>query len=223
MSIKTGNIIKELLSLQGKKQKDLVDTLNQGQGTVAKWLSSNENINRDMPYPILVETAAYLNVSTDFLLSGIENGTKVKQIPIIGTASCGDSEMNYDQDSNKKANYNGEYWNKDLYCVIASGDSMSPEIDDGDEVIIDPNVEPVNGDMVHYKINDESAIKVLVIDTDAYIMQFVPYNQGDFFRTKTIRLDDDEALNELSYHKVVSVNKLKYNNRNARLRLIGRA
>ena len=53
-------------------------------------------------------------------------------------------------------------------------------------------------------------------------MQFVPYNSSETFKTKTIRLDDEETLAKLTYHKVVSVNKLKFNNRAARLKLIGR-
>ena len=64
--------------------------------------------------------------------------------------------------------------------------------------------------------------KVLVIDNDAYIVQFVPYNSSDSFKTRTIKLDDEESMSKLTYHKVVSVNKLKFNNRAARLKLIGR-
>lgn len=99
---------------------------------------------------------------------------------------------------------------------------MSPEIDDGDEVIIDPEAKCQTGDMVHYKIDNESAIKVLVVDGEAHLIQFVPYNSNDNFKTRTIRLDDEETMIKLSYHKVVSVNKLKFNNRAARLKLIGR-
>ncbi len=61
-----------------------------------------------------------------------------------------------------------------------------------------------------------------MVDKEAYIMQFVPYNSNDNFKTKTIRLDDEETLEKLSYHKVVSVNKLKFNNRTTRLKMIGR-
>lgn len=162
-----------------------------------------------------------LDISVDEL-AGIKT-TPVKQVPIIGGTSCGAADINYSQEENKKANYNGEFWTSDLYCVIANGDSMSPEIEDGDEIIIDPRVKPVHGDMVHYKIDGESAVKLLTRDEEAYIMQFIPYNQSEDFKIKTVRLDDKETLDRLSIHKVVSVNKLKYNNRLARLRLIGRA
>lgn len=162
-----------------------------------------------------------LNTTID-ALSGKNNEKPVKTVPIIGTASCGGSDINHLQEDNKKAFYNGEFWKPSLYCLIANGDSMSPEIDDGDEVIIDPDIQCQHGDMVYYKIDGESAIKVLVIDQEAYIMQFVPYNSSEDFKTKTIRLDDQDTLDKLIYHKVVSVNKLKFNNRLARLKMIGR-
>jgi SOS-response transcriptional repressor LexA len=99
---------------------------------------------------------------------------------------------------------------------------MSPEIEDGDQVICDPTAEILNGDIVHYRIGGESAIKVYVKDEEAFIVQFIPYNTTDNFKTKTIRLDDD-LVEQLYIAKVVAINKVKFNNRNARLRLIGRS
>jgi phage repressor protein C with HTH and peptisase S24 domain len=178
------------------------------------------------PSPEFIENVLKLTgaKASDIFIGEVKVGRReIKEVPIVGTASCGGADINYLQVEGMSCIINAEKWNEHLYCVIANGDSMSPEIDDGDEVIIDPNIKPINGDMVYYKIDEESAIKVLVVDEDAYILQFVPYNQSENFKTKTIRLDDEDTLNRLSYHKVVSVNKLKYNNRMARLRLIGRA
>ncbi|TWO21854.1 S24 family peptidase [Campylobacter hyointestinalis] len=64
------------------------------------------------------------------------------------------------KDIENKAFCKSEIWHSDLYAVIANGDSMIPEIDDGDEVICDPKADILSGDIVHYQINDESAIKV---------------------------------------------------------------
>ncbi len=165
--------------------------------------------------------AEILDTTIDVLAGG-ENEKPVNFVPVIGTASCGASENNSLQDFSKKAYYNGEFFKQSLYCVIANGDSMAPEIDDGDEVIIDPDIKAITGDMVHYKIDEESAIKVLVIDEDAHIIQFIPYNSNNYFKTRTVRIDDEETMDRLSMHKVVSVNKLKFNNRLARLKMIGR-
>jgi repressor LexA len=174
------------------------------------------------PSPDFIEAILEISGADGSYLMG--NSEKhVRKVPIVGTSSCGGADGDFLQDQNKKANYNGEHWHKELYCVIANGDSMAPDIEDGDEIIIDPTIKPQHGDMVHYKIDGESAIKILVIDDDAYLMQFVPYNQSQHFKIKTIRLDDQETLDRLEYHKVVSVNKLKINNRLARLKMIGRA
>lgn len=170
-------------------------------------------------------TPTYENMKKLSLILGVDLSSEekiVNFVPIIGTASCGNCDINFSQEHHKKAYYNGDSWKKSLYCVIANGDSMSPEIDDGDEVIIDPEIKCQTGDIVHYKIDEESAIKVLVIDEEAHIIQFVPYNSSDCFKTRTIRLDDTLTIERTTYYKVVSVNKLKFNNRAARLKLIGR-
>lgn len=215
---KLSESIKSARKKAGYTQVEFSNLLNIGRSSLAQYEAGI--------YKPTVETlfqmAQTLGISLSELMGDDIKEKSAKPVPIIGTASCGGCDINHLQEENKKAYYNGDFWKSSLYCVIANGDSMSPEIDDGDEVIIDPDAPCQHGDMVYYKIDEESAIKVLVIDKEAYIMQFVPYNSNDNFKTKTIRLDDEETLEKLSYHKVVSVNKLKFNNRTTRLKMIGR-
>jgi repressor LexA len=172
------------------------------------------------PSPAFIKAVTEITrVSGNYLLG--YDTKEVKQIPIVGSASCGNSEYDVFQDSSMKANYNGEYWNKDLYCVIASGDSMASEIEDGDEIICDPNVSIQNGDIVHYQINGESAIKIYNKDEHNHLIELIPYNSTNNFKTRVIRLESDE-LNDLKIAKVVAINKLKFNNRTARLKQVGR-
>ena len=163
-----------------------------------------------------------LGVSTTYFFEDDEK-KPVSKIQVVGTASCGAAEANMNYENSRTCYYNGEYYKDSLYCVIANGDSMSPEIEDGDEIICDPDVEPQHGDIVHYTIDGESAVKVYVKDEEAYLIQFIPYNSNEHFKTKTVRLDDTETMDRLKISKVVAVNKLKFNNRSSRLRLIGRA
>ncbi|RAZ48352.1 hypothetical protein CHL14416_02135 [Campylobacter hyointestinalis subsp. lawsonii] len=51
---------------------------------------------------------------------------------------------------------------------------MIPKIDDCDEVICDPKADILSGDIVHYQINDESAIKVFFKDDAIGVIEFVP-------------------------------------------------
>lgn len=212
-----GKRLKLLLQERKITNQQLADAIGVSRGLVTNWC----NEVRIAKQPQIEKIIDYLNIDASILFED-ETKKTVNFVPISGTASCGACDINSLQDFSKKAYYNGEFFKESLYCVIANGDSMAPEIDDGDEVIIDPDVKPVTGDMVHYKIDDESAIKVLVIDEDAHILQFIPYNPNDCFKTRTIRLDDEDTMDRLSMYKVVSVNKLKFNNRAARLKMIGR-
>jgi len=176
--------------------------------------------NDRTPNPVLIGYMAdVLDVTTDFLL-GIETKAVVT-VPVIGLVSCGDKPSNFLYSVKKTAYYNGVDFNSDMYCLIANGSSMSPEIETRDEIICNPRVEPVSGDLVHYKINGENCVKVLWIDNEANIIQLIPYKITDDFKTTTIRMDDDR-YDDLVMAKVVGINKITFDNRQSRLSLIGR-
>lgn len=169
----------------------------------------------------VAKIASFFNVSVDSFYESIEQ-KPIKKIPIIGTTSCGGAEINNLQEENRFCYYNGERYTKNLYALIANGDSMSPEIEDGDEIVCDPDIQVQSGDMVHYTIHGESAVKIYVDDAEAHLIQFVPYNISVNFKTRTIRKDDIDVIQDLKIAKVVAVNKLKFNNRASRLKMIGR-
>jgi SOS-response transcriptional repressor LexA len=184
---------------------------------VTRWVTDDRY---NIPREHLNDIEKFFNLAHGFLLAEDEKKS-VRFVKIVGTASCGGSEIDYLQDSDRVCYYNGDHFKSSLYCVIANGDSMSPEIEDGDEIVCDPDIRPQSGDIVHYTIHGESAVKIFVEDKEANLVQLVPYNATTTFKTRTIRLDDDEA-SDLKLSKVVAVNKLKFNNRASRLRLIGR-
>lgn len=210
-----GSNLKRVLSEKGLKHQALADMTGIKKDVISSYTREN---GRKPLVENLMKISNALKVSPNELL-GIPG---VKMVPIVGNASCGAKEPNMRQDKSYTY-YNGEYWTPDLYCMVASGESMAPEIEDGDEIVLDPKIEPQNGDFVRYIIDDESAIKIYVVDEEGGIIQFVPYNPSEDFKVRTISLNDKETLDRLVIHKVVSVNKLKFNNRRARLRQIGRA
>lgn len=185
---------------------------------VTRWANEEYN-DYSIPKEHIVAIENFFQKPAGYILSE-DNFKPVSKIPVIGTASCGGPEINFSQEEGAFCYYNGEFFSPELYCVIANGDSMAPDIEDGDEIICDPNVEAEHGDMVHYQLHNESAIKVLVKNEEAGIISLKPYNGSDEFKTRVIRIDDDE-MNYLKMNKVVAVNKLKFNNRAARLRLVG--
>ncbi|MDR0579755.1 MAG: XRE family transcriptional regulator [Campylobacteraceae bacterium] len=183
--------------------------------------AEDEYDDQNLPAKYFQKAADFFNVDVNYFFNDLQHQHKpVKKIPIIGTSSCGKATIDDYQNDNEYAYYNGEYYTPNLYCVIACGDSMSPEIEDGDEIICDPEITVQNGDMVHYTLENESAIKIYFEDEEVGVISFIPYNPSENFRTRSIRIDDNR---EYKMAKVVAVNKLKFNNRLARLKLIGKA
>lgn len=143
----------------------------------------------------------------------------IRKVPIRGYASCGAPELN--EYSGDEAVYFPEnLWDKHLYGIIACGDSMSPEIDNGDIVVCNEK-EPIrNGDLVHYKLFNEDAIKIYYKDKNDTI-KLVPRNQSPCFFTRTIAATDSELLENFKAAKVIRITKADINNRSARLKAVG--
>jgi len=166
----------------------------------------------------VAKIAEFLNVSSDYLL-GNENKIQIKQVKVIGSASCGDPVTDTYQLNDEFVYVPLDIYEDGAYAIRCCGDSMSPEIEDGD-VVVCSKTKPINGDIVHYKLHNEEAIKIYFKDEDSYTLQLIPYNKTDTFKTKIIRLDSEEA-EELQANKVISIIKNNLNNRNARLRFAG--
>lgn len=210
--------ILRLLEGKGFSQAGLAKHIGIAAPNLNKILKRVEN--RQFKSNQLYLAANYFGVSANYFSS--EEEEPIKFIPIVATASCGASEVNILQDKEMKAAVLEKDWNKALYAVIANGDSMANEIYDGDIVVIDPMQHLNSGDMVYYRIDGESAIKVFVDDKENNMYQFIPFNSNEHFKTRSVRLDDDDIRDRLTVHKVVQVISNKKNNRAARLKKIGR-
>lgn len=213
------NRIIDLLKKNNKKQADLAKFLKIPTGNLSNILQGNGRKFSTEHIPLIAE---YFKVGTDYLYGMDINPISTKPVPITGTASCGSTELNCLQDNQMKTSINENKWNKDLYAVIACGDSMFPHIKDGAELIIDPTVKPTHGDTVLYKLDDEYAVKILTINKEAHIMEFVPLNPSEDFKTRMIRLDDEDTLSKLTVHYVLKINNPPEYNRSALLKMIGR-
>ncbi|MDR1976495.1 MAG: S24 family peptidase [Campylobacteraceae bacterium] len=202
----------EMMKRESTKNIDLALFLGVSAQVFGNWVS-----RESIPEKYAAKIAQFYK--TD-LSSLYDNDAKpIKKVPIVGAVSCG-----ADVKSEKFegfAPYKGNGKIEKLYCVIACGSNMAPEIEDKDEIICDTDTKINSGDIVHYKINDESAVKIYVKDEDADILQLVPYIQDRDFKTKTIRLDDSNI--KITVAKVVAVNKIDIKSHQARLKLIGRA
>ena len=204
--------LREQMSLQKRTAKDIAELVGKSKESISKWRSGERTPNPDE----VAQLAKILRVNSDYLL-GLTPQI-VRKIPVTGCASCGNPQPSV-CDLDEMVDYPELDWKPELFAIRAYGESMSPEINDGDRCIIDPTAQIVDGDLVYYKLNGETAIKIFWRDDDAGIIQFVPYNQTEVFKTKTVRIDETE---ELTIYKVADVVTSKKNGRAARLKLIGR-
>ena len=209
--------VNKLIKDSGKTQKYVADYIGTYPAVLSKILKRKEN--RKFSTEHITKLAKLFNVDENYLL-GNESKTKVKKIPIIGTSSCGSAEQNFLQIEDSYCIFSADKWHEKLFCVIANGDSMAPEIENGDQVICDPLVMPRHGDLAYYSVNGESAIKVFVENRDAGIVMLKPVNANEHFKTTVFRVDDD-MFSDVKFAKVVGVNKTNFNNVSARLKLVG--
>ena len=99
------------------------------------------------------------------LSRSISNNKKItnfKTIPVIGEISAG-TPLLAEENKVGEIPIVEEKYTKDLFALKVNGDSMiEAGIHDGDIVVIDKNIEPKNGDIGAFMINDtEATVKYL--------------------------------------------------------------
>ena len=114
---------------------------------LSRSLSNNQKLNTFMSVPVIGEISA----GTPLLAE--EN--KIGEIPVVE-----------------------EKYNKDLFALKVSGDSMvDAGIHGGDIVVVDKNIEPKNGDIGAFMINDTEAT-VKYLDTISGKKYLIPANKN---------------------------------------------
>ncbi|MDR2100415.1 MAG: helix-turn-helix domain-containing protein [Campylobacteraceae bacterium] len=202
----------ELMKHEGTKNIDLANFLQVSAQVFGNWVA-----RESIPEKYAPKIAEYYRIDLNSFYD--DKTTVVKKVPIIAFVNCGGGLCR--EKIEGFAPYRGNAKIDKLYCLIAKGSNMSPEIEDRDEIICERDAKINVGDIVHYTIDGESAVKIYIRDEDADIIQFVPYIQSGDFKTKTVRLDDKSL--EFTMTKVTAVNKIEMKNTQARLKLIGRA
>ncbi|MDA3056453.1 S24 family peptidase [Campylobacter sp. CN_NA1] len=187
---------------------------------ITRW--SDEKYSERFPVEYYEKTADFFDISPNYFFNDDNSELlyDIKFIPIIGEASCGIPLENNYQDYENKTFCTRAEWNDKLYAIVASGDSMSPDIENGDIVVCDPTAQILSGDIVHYQIGNESALKVYCEKPKIGVVEFMPINRNGDFKTLSFRVDD-EYYQFLKMVKAVKINKSIANNRKERLRNLG--
>ena len=150
------------------KQVDVVKHTKASKATVSKWF--NQDVMPDSHYLLLL--ARILQCSQEWLVTGkgsVEGANVapadigLRKIPIISYVQAGCWTESIEC---RSMDGSIETINTDLdlgsmaFALSVRGDSMAPEIQEGDVVVIDPDVDPLPGDIVAAKNgNHEATLK----------------------------------------------------------------
>jgi len=122
------------------------------------WLLSPEEYNVELP-PIVAEPR------TEY------NQKKLIAIPVINDVPAGYPEYPVMDDEIRDHVYLPRV-PKQAFGLYVSGDSMKPEINNGDIVIVNPNIQEVKkGEIGVFRINAETTVKYCVPLDDGFLLQ----------------------------------------------------
>ena len=155
-----------LIASRDLTYKELERVLNLGNGFFGK-LRKRETLPTLAKIDMIAE---YFHVSRAFLLNiDMELGTGVK-IPLLGRVAAGspieasENLIGYEEITKNMAE-KGEF-----FALLIKGDSMSPDIQDGDKVIVQEQEDVENGQIAIVMINGDDAVCKEVKKTDSGVM-----------------------------------------------------
>lgn len=221
----TGENLRALLQKHGLTQAELAEKLtnagyNNGKGittdAISKYVTGKRKITANFMKAVL-EILGEKDLNVFFNHSSNKSAVELR---ILGKINCG--IIPKDEVLNPSYIYiaHNEY-KPSLKAVIASGNQMSPIIDDGDIIVYDEDKKSkiTHGDIVIYKIYEEQACKVLIEMNDINILEFKPIETNENFKSTALRADDKYIMERLEMYKVVKIDK-KLQNKKALLKLI---
>ena len=164
---------------RGLTQQQLAELIGVSRSTVAMWETGEHQPDLDT----VSKLATILKVSVDFLLGKTEDPTPLEQrlkdqpwyvelrpIPVYNGANAGDIGT-FPDDRNIVMWISVPKKGPGKYGVIVHGDSMEPDIKDGDIVVIDPDVAIDNGSKVIVIIDGQAYVKKIYFQNNVIVLQ----------------------------------------------------
>ena len=158
MSFKTR--LKQLRKERNINQRELSECLKVAPSTISMY----ENGQREPNFEVLEILADFFNVDMNYLLGKTDKTTKLiidkpqgLKIPVLGTVAAGipisavEDILDYEEVPQSWENQ-GEF-----FGLRIKGDSMKPDINDGDTVIVRQQSTANNGDVVIALVNGDDA------------------------------------------------------------------
>ncbi len=165
-----GKRVKELRSINKYSVRELAERVGISPSNISEYEAGNV-----MPSMyILYALSEVLNVDMDYLsgrsnmkFNRNQNHTTNQRIPVYSSASCGEGTQPLSTpigEKPKPPNADGDYW------VIAKGDSMTPKIYDGDELLVKSTQNVNNHDIVIVLHEDEVLCKIFYDSDKAVVL-----------------------------------------------------
>lgn len=157
--------LRKIRKERGISQQTIADAVNVSRVSISQY----ETGSREPSLDVLNKLANYFNVSVDQLIGRSEaadNSTKdsptpperkYKKFPVYGFIACGDPDEMTDYIVDEEYIDDSVYEGRDICLCICRGNSMAPEIADGDLVILDRNFDFINGKIYAVQVNGEMA------------------------------------------------------------------
>lgn len=178
-----GQRLRKIREAKGLSQAELAQKMDTYQSRYQNW-----EIDRHEPdYEILKKLATVLEVSVEWLLEG-EDIYKVKEataaympsrsVPLISWVRAG--AMHYPIDNLQPGESEGppvstSCKDPNAFALRVKGDSMMPEFQEGELIIVSPNTEWHSNDYVIAKLDGEVTFKRIKVYPDAIILR--PLNE----------------------------------------------
>jgi len=112
--------------------------------------------------------------------------TNLMEIPLLSSVPAGRTALMFQPEYIERYVTVDNVRDKNAFALIVKGNSMAPKIENGDIVVVSPQLEARSGDICVVRVNDEDVLKKVKID-DKYI-HLIPLNPS--FDPLTVRKRD---------------------------------
>ncbi len=164
--------IKTLRKKHKITQEKLANDLKVSRSTVAMWETNNNEPDNET----IIKLANYFNVTTDEVLGLSKSTSKGIKIPVLGRVAAGvpieaiEEILDFEEITPELAS-SGEY-----FALTIKGDSMEPDMREGDVVIVRKQADADSGQIVIAYVNGYDATCKKLLKREDGIM-LIPFNQ----------------------------------------------
>ncbi len=180
--------------MKGLNQSELAGIIGVSLGSIGNWESGQ---NKPPPKQ-LRKIADALGVTIPYLLGEDEGDTpfqvrniehsfireasnahdadpprRIQMVPVISWASAGSGNNYSDNEAQLAERVQSEVADKNAYALIVEGDSMEPLFRMGDRIIVSPNTEAQNGDVVVARLKERGEVYFKIFHRDGPMGQTV--------------------------------------------------